>query len=147
MGEDSGLGRGSPGNLRPAQPRILTFTMANGQWLQAAWTSHCLSLELWSLEGRRKGCEGWNLEFLLVLPPWVGAKKGQDRETFASIRGNSKLFLNVWGLHGIRAILCTLREVGERKSCGKNRTGVLEKRGLCDSCQISFVWALLFLNL
>lgn len=68
------------------------------------------------------------------------------REPFASIIATSEVFLNVWGLHGIKAILHTLKEVGERKSSRKNRTGVLERRlcGFLSYSKISFIWALIF---
>lgn len=59
------------------------------------------------------------------LSVWVGAKRGQDGEPFTFVIANSKLFLTVQGLCGIRAVLYTFNMVGkERKSSGKSRTGV-----------------------
>lgn len=109
MREDSGLRRGSPaGNLRPAQPKIETFTIAScldkllpfSQVLESGGESREVGHDEWGMQDE--------IPNSLSLSPQVGVGRGQDGEPFASFRANFKLFLNIWGLCGIRAVLYTL---------------------------------------
>ena len=102
-------GKRKPGNPRPAQHKRVTSTWANDCKLHGQAVPLLSGPEVWRGEGRG-GVDECSVDespdsFSLSAG---GSQEGAGWGTFSSVITDSKLFLNVWGLCGIRAILYTL---------------------------------------